>query len=375
MEKKYLIVNIGSVSKRYAVYENNQEILSAYFEKDEMNARDFENAIMQFFNLAKEKGTIESEKNISSIGLRIVASGSCFREDKVIDEEYLTNLKKAKEKAPLHLEPLIKEIEKLKNLLPNIPMVGISDSAFHSTLPKHSYLYSVPQDDAQKADIYRFGYHGISIQSILRKIQKDKGSVPARIIVAHLGGGASITAIKDGKSFDTSMGTTPLEGLTMATRVGNIGAGALIQLAKEKEMNLDELNDYFNTKCGLLGLSGSTGNVKELLKLEDDGDKDARLALEIFVYNVKKYIGAYIVGMGGLDMLVLSGTISERSSTMRGRILRGLECVGVEMDKNKNDETLDIEGYIESETSKVKIAVIKINELEEIALRTSELLQ
>jgi acetate kinase len=341
MEKKYLIVNIGSVSKRYALYAGEEEKLSEHFEKDEMDLADFDNAYEKFLDSV-------GKEEIAGIGFRVVASGSYFREDKIIDEEYIKNLEKAEEKAPLHLIPLIEEIEKLKQLLPETPMVGVSDSAFHSDLPKHSYLYNIPQDDAEALDIYRFGYHGIAIESVLREIQKEDGSVPEKIIVAHLGGGASVTAIKDSRSFDTSMGTTPLEGLPMSTRVGDIGAGALIQLAKGKNMNLDELNEYLNTKCGLLGLSGKTGHIKELLDLKDSGDENAKLALEVFVYNIKKYIGAYTAVLGGLDLLVFSGTISERSSVMREMILDGLQ------------------------TSDVK--VIKVNELEEVALRTKNLL-
>lgn len=366
MEKKYLIVNIGSVSKRYALYEGTEEINFVHFEKDEMNLEDFDNACEKFLDSV-------NKKEIAGIGMRVVASGSYFREDRIINEEYLENLEKAEVKAPLHLEPLIDEIKKLKELLPSTPMAGISDSAFHLNLPEHSYLYNIPQDDAQKADIYRFGYHGIAIQSILQKIQKNEGSVPARIIVAHLGGGASVTAIKDDKSFDTSMGATPLEGLPMSTRVGNIDAGALIQLAKEK--GLDELNEYLNTKCGLLGISGKTGHVEKLFALKNDGDENAKLALEMFAYNVKKYIGAYTAALGGLDLLVFSGTISERSSSIREMILEGLGCIGIELDKDKNNKTLDKEGYIESVDSKVKIAVIKINELEEIALKTLNILK
>lgn len=345
MEKKYLVVNLGSASKRYALYEGippaGGEKLSKHYEKDEMDHADFESAGESFI---KEFGV----EDVAGIGLRVVASGSYFREDRIINEEYLENLEKAKEKAPLHLTPLIEEIEKLKQLMPDVSMVGVSDSAFHSDLPKHSSIYNIPQEDAKALDIYRFGYHGIAMESVLRKIQKEDGSVPEKIIVAHLGSGASVTAIKDSKSFDTSMGATPLEGLPMSTRVGNIGAGALIQLAKEKTMNLDELNEYLNTKCGLLGLSGKTGHVKELLELKDSGDENAKLALETFVYNVKKYIGAYTAVLGGLDLLVFSGTISERSDSMREMILDGLQISDVK--------------------------VIKINELEEIALRTKNLL-
>ncbi|MBL7045038.1 MAG: acetate kinase [Parcubacteria group bacterium] len=342
MEKKYLIINLGSVSKRYAIYNGKEEQLSEHFEKDEMDLVDFENTCEKFIEQTKEE-------SIAGIGLRVVASGSYFREDKIIDDEYLKKLKKVKDRAPLHLSPVIDEIEKLKKLLPSIPMIGVSDSAFHSNLPRHSSIYNIPQDDAKSGDIYKFGYHGIAIQSALRKIQEEEGSIPARIIVAHLGGGASVTAVKDGKSFDTSMGATPLEGLPMSTRVGNIDAGALIELAKEKNMNLDQLNEYLNTKCGLLGISGKTGHIKELFDLKDSGDENAKLALEVFVYNIKKYIGAYTAVLGGLDLLIFSGTISERSSSMREMILDGLQI---------ND-----------------IKVIKVNELEEIALKTLNILE
>ncbi|MFQ5661694.1 MAG: acetate/propionate family kinase [Candidatus Paceibacteria bacterium] len=375
MEKKYLIVNLGSVSKKYAIYFGKEIKLRARVERGGADEDDFELALEKFLNSAQEKGIIKNEKDINGVGLRVVAPGSYFREDMLIDEEYLKNLEEAEEKAPLHLRPLISEIKDLKRMFPEIPFAGISDSAFHKDLPKHSFYYNIPLEDAEDSDIYRFGYHGISIQSILRKIEKRSGKILPRVIVAHLGGGSSITAIHNGKSVDTSMGFTPLEGLPMVTRAGSIDTKAALQLAKEKGMNSEELNEYLNTKCGLLGLSGGkSSNVRELFDLKENGDEDASLALEVFAYQIKKYIGAYISVLGGLDMLVFSGTISEKSSSMREMILDGLEAIGIEMDKKKNNDTLDKDGQIESKSSKVKIEIIKTNEVEEIALKTINLL-
>lgn len=372
MEKKYLIVNLGSASKKYAIYSAGGEKLSVHIEKKDESDNDFISAIDSFILSSKAKNIIKYEEEISAIGFRVVASGSYFRTDRIIDEEYLKNLKKVMMQSPLHLRLLIDEIKHLEQVFSKTPMIGISDSAFHSTLTKNSLYYNIPIEDSEKMDIYRFGYHGIAVQSALKEIEMGFGSIPAKVIIVHLGGGSSITAIKDGKSFDTSMGFSPLEGVPMGTRSGNIDVGAIMYLMEKKSMNLDGLNYYLNTKCGLLGLSGKTSSVKELLMLESSGDVNAKFALDVLVYQIQKYIGAYLATLGGLDMLVFSGTISEKSPHMRSRIIEGLKHFGLNIDSKKNIDLNNKSTFIEAQNSKIKIIVTYINEAKEIAIRTEK---
>ena len=385
--KKYLIVNPGSASRKYALYEGKNEVLSAHFERDgssggfivafrarkweitkKLNAKDYEKSMSIVLDFLLEKKLIVGKEDIDAIGFRIVAPGSFFNKVRQINAQYIKKLGEMRGAAPLHIGPALSEIKKAVKLLPKTKKLGVSDSAFHSTMPEAAKTYGLPLAIARKFEIRRFGYHGISVESVLQKVKKRFKKTPARIIVCHLGSGSSATAIKNGKSIDTSMGFTPLAGLWMGTRPGDIGAGALIYLAKKLKFSLDELDEYLNKKSGLLGVSGKTSDVRELLAIEKKNPQ-AALALEVFVYRVKKYIGAYMAALGGLDLLVFTATIGERSDIIRERICRGLEPLGIVLDKKKNKETTRGEGFIQARKSKTKIAVIKTNETKEIALK------
>jgi acetate kinase len=391
MDKKYLIVNTGSASKKYALYsglpgQGETEVFRAHFEKEDGNFvvtvkteteekmnvtdKDYQSSVEYVLNLLKTKKLIEEARNIDMVGLRVVAPGMYFLENKIIDEEYSNNLQKAKEEAPLHIAPVISELEQLQNDLPCTPVFGVSDSAFHKTMPERSKRYTLPEDVASKFGIYRYGYHGISMRSVLSKVKDMAGELPARIIICHLGGGSTVSAIENGMSIDTSMGFTPLEGLPMATRIGNIDAGAVIYLAQKMGKSLEELETYFNSNCGLLGLSGKSSDVRELIELEKNGDAGAKFALESFAYHIKKYIGAYMAALGGLDMLVFAGTIGERSFIMRNRICNGLQNLGIVLDADTNNANVSQDGFINSENSAVKIAVVTTDEMKEIAKET-----
>lgn len=327
--EKYLIINPGSASNKYALFnEDGQKLSTFHFEREnsgfvvtisnqkkKIKKEDYDNALKYVVNFLKEE--------IRACAVRIVAPGEYFSEDRLIDKNFINKLERQKDSAPLHIGPELEEIKKIKKILPKTKLIAVSDSAFYKNLPEKAKYYGLPKE----LEIRRFGYHGISMASILNKLKK-LGKLPKRTIVCHLGSGSSITAVLDGHAIDTSMGFTPLEGLLMATRPGDIDVGALIYLAKKKKFNFSQLEEYLNTKCGLLGLSGKTSDIRELLKLEKKGDKDAKLALEIFVYRIQKYIGSYITALGGLDLLVFTATIGERSSIMRGRILKGLKHFG-----------------------------------------------
>ncbi len=387
----YLIINTGSASKKYALYSDNREVFKAHMEtedgnlvstikldttekKETITQENYDNSVNYIIELLLSNKLIAAIDDIKAVGLRIVAPGNYFLSDKIIDDEYLTKLQEAKNRAPLHIEPELSEIEHLKKTMPNTPIVGISDSAFHQTMPDKSKLYGLPQNIASNFEMYRYGYHGISAQSIVNKIKNWLGDVPPKTIICHLGSGSSIVALKNSQSVDTSMGFTPLEGMIMSTRIGNIDAGAVIYLAQNMDLDLNNLEAFLNQKCGLLGVSGQTSDIRELLKLEATGDKMATTALAIFVYNVKKYIGAYMAALGGLDLLVFTATIGERSFIMRSRICQELSALGIVLDEEKNNSTVSADGFINKGISFSKIAVITTDEMGEMARQTKEIL-
>ncbi len=392
MDKKYLIINTGSASKKYAFYEGERELMRAHFEKENtefivtigndnaeekkiVSPDDFTDATGYFVNWLLDKKTIEDSGQIDVAGLRIVAPGTFFLDNHLINDEYLAKLQQAKQEAPLHIGPVMAEIDNLQKVLPNIKTAGISDSTFHKTMPSKARQYSIPAGDASQFDIYRYGYHGISFSSISRKIKKILGKIPPRIIICHLGSGSSLVALKDGESIDTTMGFTPLEGLVMSTRVGNIDAGAVIYLAQKTNMSLESLESYFNFECGLKGISEKSDDIRELIDMEDEGDEKAKLALDTYAHHVKKYIGAYMAELNGLDLLVFSATVGERSFIMRSRICDGLENLGIILDSEKNNQTVGKDNFINTNESGVKIAVLTTNEMEEIRRETEAVIE
>ncbi len=395
---KILIVNTGSASKKYALYEEGKKIYHAHFEmepaspaggeggyivteiyeeisqKTPVSERVFERALYRLIDSLIEKKIISSTKDIGAIGIRIVAPGEYFLAHRVIDKEYLKLAKKAVKKVPLHLGPALEEIKLLGKIFDKTKIIGVSDSAFHHDLPTKAKYYAVPISDSRKLGLQKFGYHGLSIQSVISQVEKKLGKLPTKTVVCHLGGGASITAVKDGKSMDTSMGFTPLDGLVMATRVGDIDPGAAIYLQEELGLNTRKLGEYFNNKCGLLGLSGKSSDIRELLKFEKDGDKDSALALEIYVHRLQKHIGSAIIILGGLDLLIFAGTVGERSFIMRERICSNLRFLGLDLNKIENDKSEGIEAEISTLESKVKVLVVKTDEMEQIAQDTVKVL-
>ncbi|MFA5838344.1 MAG: hypothetical protein WC849_00150 [Candidatus Paceibacterota bacterium] len=389
-DKKTLIINTGSASKRHSLYIGDKKVSNSHFEKccdnkfsfsltigevkekNEITEKDFFNSTEYYLNLLKGKSIIENEKEIETIGIRIVAPGKYFLEDKVINEEYLSELIRVKEGAPLHINPVIEEIKYLyKNF--NATIVGISDSKFHLSIQDRFRYYSIKKEDTEKYDIHRYGYHGISVSSIIRKMRENGEKIPENLIVCHLGSGSSITAVKNEKSFNTSMGFTPLEGLTMRTRVGNIDSGALIYLAKKKGLNYDELESYLNNECGLFGLSKEV-DTRKIVKLAGEGDKGAILALDIYSDDIKEFIGSYFALLGGLDMLIFSGAVGEGSNIIRSKICSNMEHLGIKINEEKNNNTLDIDGFIDDETLPVKVRVIVTDETDEIFKNTKEVL-
>lgn len=389
MEKKYLIVNTGSASKKYAFYEGSKKIYTAHFEmegesfivtetteqgseKKVIDKDGYIGAVGVILNSLIEKQIITKREDIDLFGVRIVAPGEYFLTNRLIDDEYLKMAEAALQKVPLHLGPALEEIKNIKKFFGDkMPIAGVSDTTFHATIPESSRFYAIPIKDSRSLGLQRFGYHGISVQSVTAKATETLGVLPEKVIVCHLGGGASVTAVKNGQSIDTSMGFTPLEGLIMATRVGDIDAGAVLYLAEKLGKDFKDLEHYFNNECGLLGLSGKSSDIRQLIELEKEGDHDSALALKAYVTRVKQYIGRMAAILGGVDLLILAGTVGERSFIMRERICENLEFLGIELDKDLNNASNGIDVELSKAGSKTKILVIKTDEMEEIAKITN----
>lgn len=387
----YFIVNPGSTSKKYAFYIDNELKAKFHLEKKEdayvvhifisnkeatltITDEEYRNPHKHIFDLLKGSNLIDVIADVDTVGIRIVAPGVFFTKNKEIDDDYIKKLDEAREIAPLHIAPVLEEIKNLQRLTPQVVIWGISDTAFHAEMPDTSKYYSINKKDADAYGLYRYGYHGISIQYSLLHLQKKYTSLPGKIIVCHLGGGSSITAVKNGQTLQTTMGFSPLEGVTMATRSGDIDPGLVLYLGKKLGMSYDELEDYLNKKSGLLGISNKkSDDVRQLLQLEVMGDADAKLALEKLVQSIKKYIGAYAALMNGVDMVVFSGTIGARSIPIRSRVCKDMEYLNIHLDTKKNESTFEINECIQSMDSKVILEVVNTDEMAEMVNQLREI--
>lgn len=380
MEKIIITANIGSVSKKYALVQVNDtgtKILhQQHSESGDYTDAKYQMVLADFLAECVSRSYLKRYDQLSAISLRIVASGTYFQTHRPIGDEYNQKLQSAAEIAPLHLAEQLTEYRIIRDLLPTIPVFGISDSAFHRTIPDYISRYAIPRNDSEQYDIRRFGYHGLSVASLISRAKQIIGTLPARIVVCHLGGGCSVTALKNGISIENSMGTTPLEGLIMSTRSGDIDPGALLALAKAKNLTYDELRDYLNKESGLKGLSGVSDDIRILLVAEQNDNLGAKEALDAYTHRIRKYIGAYTAILGGIDLLILAGTVSERSAPIRERILKDLNGLGILHDTDKNmthaDQPQDI--FIERENSSTRIAILYTDEFTEMAKETKKLL-
>lgn len=382
-----LLINPGSASRKYAIACGPEIVLRAHFERSGDGAkvtlitagkteeRSFKSA--QFSHttdyVVKEAVTrklIAGKSELPAAGLRIVAPGTFFQEHRPVDAKFIDKLKAALKDAPLHIKPELAEIGHLQKILPSTALYGVSDSAFHAHIPDKARRYAIPEKDAHHYGIHRYGFHGISLASILRRLPGVLGHVPKRLVICHLGSGASVTAIRDGSSVDTSMGFSPLEGLVMSTRVGDVDPGGLIHLAKAKGFSFTQLEHYLNTECGLLGFHGRTGDMRALIEGYQEGDAASKLALDAFSYRIQKYIGAYAAILGGIDAVIFSATIAERSDFVRARICEGLVGSGILLDAKRNRKLRGEDGIISADDSPVAAAVVLTDELAEMARQT-----
>jgi acetate kinase len=330
----------------------------------EENVPDHRRAIEEVFNLLLKSGTLKSAEEIEGIGHRMVHGGEHFRESALIDRDVENAIEECCELAPLHNPHNLNGYRAARELLPAAPQVAVFDTAFHATLPERAYLYALPYETYRKDKVRRFGFHGTShrfVSERFARIQNDPGR-SWKIITCHLGNGCSISAVEGGKSVDTSMGFTPVEGLVMGTRPGDVDPGALLYLLNRFDGDVSRLDTLLNKQSGLLGLSGSSNDMRDLLQKRKDGDRRAALAVEIFCYRVRKYIGAYMAVLGGADAIIFTGGIGENAVEAREEICDGLQALGVMLDPEKNRACQGTEEKISVDGSTSSVWVIPTNE-------------
>ncbi|MBQ2025759.1 MAG: acetate kinase [Paludibacteraceae bacterium] len=323
-----------------------------------------------------EYGAIKSLDEIGAVGHRVVHGGEKFNESVLITPQVIDAIKQCSEMAPLHNPANLKGIETIASILPNVPQVAVFDTAFHQTMPAYAYMYGTPYEAYEKYGVRRYGFHGTSHRYVSARVCQFLGIKPegTKIITCHVGNGGSITAVKDGKSIDTSMGFTPLEGLLMGTRSGDIDAGAVTYLMDKEGLDTKGISDYLNKKSGVAGISGLSSDMRDIEAADKAGMPKAVLAMSMYSYKIKKYIGAYTAALGGVDVIVFTGGVGENQIGLRAQICKELAFMGIELDEKAND-TKGEEIVITTPNSKVKVVVVPTDEEFMIASDTIALIQ
>lgn len=383
---KVLVVNCGSSSLKYQLYDMKDESVlakglverigidgSVITHKPEGKEKFVLQTPMPTHKKAielvldalvnKEHGVIESVEEISAVGHRIVHGGEKYSQSVLIDNDVMKELEETSKLAPLHNPPALIGINACKELMPTTPMVAVFDTSFHQTMDKVAYLYALPYELYETDSIRRYGFHGTSHKYVSQRCAEllGKNIEDLKIITCHLGNGSSIAAVKNGKVIDTSMGFTPLAGVAMGTRCGDIDPAIVTYLMTEKGMSAEEVNTLMNKKSGVLGISGVSSDFRDLENAASEGNERAKLALDMFNYRVRHFIGAYAALMGGVDAIVFTAGLGENSKETRSDILAGLEFLGVEVDAQKND-VRGKDTIFSTDASKVKALIIPTNE-------------
>lgn len=310
-----------------------------------------------------EYGAIKSLDEINAVGHRMVHGGERFSESVLLNKEVLDAFTACNDLAPLHNPANLKGVNAVSAILPNVPQVGVFDTAFHQTMPDYAYMYAIPYELYEKYGVRRYGFHGTSHRYVSQRVCEFLGVDPKgkKIITCHIGNGGSISAIKDGKCIDTSMGLTPLEGLVMGTRSGDIDAGAVTFIMEKEGLNATGVSNLLNKKSGVLGISGVSSDMRELEAAVAAGNPKAILAEKMYFYRIKKYIGAYAAALGGVDIILFTGGVGENQANCRSEVCEGLEFMGVKIDLEKN-KVRGEEAVISADDSKVTVAVIPTDE-------------
>lgn len=383
---KVLVINSGSSSLKYLLYDMDGErvlakgIVEKIGEKTsflkhtsngkemvkEHKAPDHDAAFHLMIEalLDEGHGVIRSTGEVAAVGHRVVHGGETFMQSTVITQEVIRTIEEYFSLAPLHNPPNMAGIRAAQKAFPSVPHVAVFDTAFHQTMPKQAYLYALPYDLYETDRVRKYGFHGTSHRFVSMRAAEILG-VPRsefNCITCHLGNGCSLTAVKNGKSVDTSMGLTPLEGVVMGTRTGDFDPAIVFYLASRKGLTLPQMDKMFNKQSGLLGVSGVSNDVREIQKAADGSNGRARLALDIFAYRVRKYIGAYLAVLGKTHAIIFTGGIGENACRVREAICADMDPLGVRFDKEKNGRTFGKEAVISTEDSPVKVMVVPTNE-------------
>ena len=394
-----LTINAGSSSVKYQCFEMTDELCLAKGQIDRLGspspnlsyerhdgiiyqtdvpAMEYEAVFPSIFEtlLDTEKGVLQNLNDIIAVGHRVVHGGSRFAESALITPEVETAIDQCVPLAPLHNPYNLGGIRACRQALPNAAHVAVFDTAFHQTIPDYAYMYALPYSLYEQHGIRRYGFHGTSHRYVSARAAEALGrpSTSLKLITCHLGNGCSITAVNQGKSIDTSMGLTPLEGLMMGTRSGDIDPAIIFHLMEQGEMSADEINQTLNRESGLLGVSGVASDVRDLFRAVSEGKSQAALALQMFSYRVKQYVGKYAAVLGGLDALVFTGGIGENASSIRTAICENLGFLGIHLDEEKN-QSGDVENSIHQADAPVKLLVIPTNEELMIARDTLRLIE
>jgi len=397
---KILVINSGSSSIKYQLFNmETKEVLAkglvdkiglngSYIKNErndgdkvklEGNIYDHQNGIEYVLGvlISEKHGSLKGLDDIDAVGHRVVHGGEAFNGSVMITDEMIAKMEELIDLAPLHNPPNLKGIYAVTGLLPKVPQVGVFDTAFHQTMAPHSFMYAIPYSLYTKYGIRRYGFHGTSHRYVSHRVAElmNKDIKDLKIISCHLGNGASVAAIKHGVSVDTSMGLTPVEGLMMGTRTGDLDVGALTYIMSKEVIGIDATNTLLNKHSGVLGISGVSSDMREVEEAAEKGNERAKLALDMYQYRVKKYIGAYTAAMGGVDVIVFTGGIGENADDLRQNILSDFEYLGLEFDESKNKGVRSQEVELSKDSSKVKVWIVPTDEELVIARDTYEIVK
>ncbi|WP_295433274.1 acetate kinase [uncultured Prevotella sp.] len=396
---KILVLNCGSSSIKYALYNMDDKSvmtsggaervgLDGAFVKVKLpngekkqimhDIPEHTEGVKFIFSLLTdpEIGVIKDLKEIDAVGHRMVHGGEKFNKSVLLTDEVLKAFEACIDLAPLHNPANLKGVKAVSELMPGLPQVGVFDTAFHQTMPAHSYLYAIPYGLYEKYGVRRYGFHGTSHRYVSQRVCEFLGVNPAdkKIITCHIGNGGSVAAVDGGKCVDTSMGLTPLEGLMMGTRSGDIDGGAITFLEKKLGLDADGMSNLLNKKSGVLGISGISSDMREIDTAVEQGNERAKIALDMYNYRIKKYVGAYAAAMGGCDIIVFTAGVGENQYSMREQVCANMEYMGVKLDVEKNKTVRGEEAIISTPDSKVTVCVIPTDEELMIATDTMNLL-
>ncbi len=395
---KILVLNCGSSSIKYALYDmDTKKVLASggaervgldgAFVKVKLpngekktimhDIPEHTEGVKFIFSLLTdpEIGAIKDLKEINAVGHRMVHGGEKFNKSVLLDDEVLKAFEECSDLAPLHNPANLKGVNAVKELMPGLPQVGVFDTAFHQTMPPKAFMYAIPYELYEKYGIRRYGFHGTSHRYVSARACEFLGLDPekTKMITCHVGNGGSIAAVKNGKCIDTSMGLTPLEGLVMGTRAGDIDGGAVLYIEKKLGLDADGMSDLLNKKSGVAGLTGGSSDMRDVEAAAREGNDRARLAQDMYFYRIKKYIGSYAAAMGGVDVIVFTAGVGENQTSMRSEVCKDMEFLGVKFDEVRNMVRGE-EAIISADDSKVKVVVIPTDEELMIATDTMNLL-